>query len=83
MSSQKIALFWPGDYRPEPNESALPNMKEATVQIENALKKLGRRSYHIDGFITRPNESIHKLGPIDDPMIGICVHWIYGPNTVD
>ncbi len=83
MNTQKIALFWPGDYRPEPNENALPNIKEATIQLENALKKLGKRSYHVDGYLTRPHESIEKLGPIQDPMIGVCVHWIYGPHTVD
>ena len=83
MPSQRIALFWPGDYRPVPNENALPNMKEATVQLENALKKLGRHPYTIEGFITRPNESIDKLSKVDDPMIGVCVHWIYGPHTVD
>lgn len=83
MNTQKIALFWPGDYRPEPNENALPNIREATVQLENALKKLGRRSYHIDGYLTRPHEAIERLGPIQDPMIGVCVHWFYGPHTVD
>lgn len=83
MTSQKIALFWPGDYRNLPNESALPNIREATLQLENALKKLGKRSYHVEGYLTRPHEAIEKLGPIQDPMIGVCVHWFYGPHTVD
>ena len=81
--SDKIALFWPGDYRPIPNETALPNIEEATGQLETALKKLGRTSYRIDGYITKPNESIEKLGGIDDPLIGVCVHWFYGPHTTD
>ncbi len=81
--SDKIALFWPGDYRPIPNETALPNIEAATVQMEKALKKLGRASYRIKGYITKPHESIEKLGPVNDPMIGVCVHWFYGPHTTD
>jgi L-fucose isomerase-like protein len=81
--TQKIALFWPGDYREYPNEAALPNIEEATTQLEQALKKLGRESYRIEGYLTRPHESIEKLGPVDDPMIGVCVHWFYGPHTTD
>ncbi len=79
----KIALFWPGDYRKRPNELALPNMQAATEQLEKALKALGRKTYRIEGFITKPNEAIEKLRPIDDPMIGVCIHWIYGPHTTD
>jgi len=79
----RIALFWPGDYRKRPNELALPNMQAATEQLEKALKALGRKTYRIEGFITKPNEAIEKLRPIDDPMIGVCVHWIYGPHTTD
>jgi L-fucose isomerase-like protein len=81
--SDKIALFWPGDYRTTPNESARPNIESATRQLEGALKKLGRASYRIDGYITKPHESIEKLGPVDDPLIGVCVHWFYGPHTTD
>ncbi len=33
--------------------------------------------------MTKPHESIAKLGPIDDPMIGVFVHWTYGPHTCD
>ncbi len=79
----KIAIFWPGDYRDKPNQQALPHMREATAQIEKALAKLGRSSYRVDGFLTKPNEAIEKLGPIDDPMIGVYVHWVYGPHTTD
>jgi L-fucose isomerase-like protein len=81
--AQRIALFWPGDYRPRPNELALPNIGEATVQMERALRKLGRESYRVEGFLTKPHKAIEKLGPIDDPMVGICVHWFYGPHTTD
>jgi L-fucose isomerase-like protein len=79
----KIALFWPGDARPAPNTLALPSITEATRQIERALQKLGRASYRVEGFLTKPREAIDRLGPIDDPMIGICVHWIYAPHTTD
>ena len=51
--------------------------------MERALKRLGRNSYRIEGFITRPHEAIEKLGPVDDPLIGICVHWCYGPHTTE
>lgn len=81
--SDKIALFWPGDYRALPNETALPNIQEATLQLEKALGKLGRESYRIEGYLTKPHESIEKLGPVQDPMIGVCVHWFYGPHTTD
>ena len=33
--------------------------------------------------LSKPHEAIEKLGPIDDPMIGVCVHWFYGPHTTD
>ncbi len=48
-----------------------------------ALEKLGRSPYLVEGYLTRPDESITKLGPIDDPMIGLYVHWTYAPHTVD
>jgi L-fucose isomerase-like protein len=80
---KKVALFWPGDARPKPNELALPSVTEATVQLEQALRKLGREPYRIEGFLSKPHEAIDKLGPIDDPLIGLCVHWLYGPHTTD
>jgi len=80
---QRIALFWPGDGRDKPNEAALPSIAEATRQMEAALAKLGRASYRVEGFLTKPHHSIEKLGPIRDPMIGICVHWFFGPHTTE
>jgi L-fucose isomerase-like protein len=82
-SLRKVALFWPGDYRTKPNEWAKPQISEATAHLQQALKKLGRTPYLVEGFLTRPHESIAKLGPIDDPMIGVFVHWTYGPHTCD
>lgn len=81
--TQPIAIFWPGDYRAKPNELALPNVEQATVQLEAALKRLGRSTYRVPGFLTQPHEAIEKLGPVDDPMIGVCAHWFYGPHTTD
>jgi L-fucose isomerase-like protein len=81
--AQKIALFWPGDARQKPNELAQPNVEEATQQIERALRKLGKAPYRVEGFLTKPHETIERLGPIDDPMIAVCVHWFYGPHTTD
>ncbi len=81
--SKNVAVFWPGDYRAKPNEWALPQSRETTAQLVAALKKLGRSPYVVDGYLTRPDEAISKLGPIDDPMIGVFVHWTYAPHTVD
>jgi L-fucose isomerase-like protein len=79
----RVALYWPGDARRKPNELALPSVEEATVQIERAVAKLGRETYRIEGFIEKPHEAIEKLGPVDDPLIGVCTHWFYGPHTTD
>jgi L-fucose isomerase-like protein len=81
--SQKVALFWPGDYRAKPNEWALDQSRETTRQLSSALRKLGREPYLVEGYLTRPDQAISKLGPIDDPMIGVFVHWTYAPHTVD
>jgi L-fucose isomerase-like protein len=81
--SRKVAVFWPGDYRAKPNEWALPQSRETTDQLMAALKKLGRSPYLIEGYLTKPDTAINKLGPIDDPMIGVFVHWTYAPHTVD
>ena len=80
---KKVAIFWPGDYRAKPNEWARPQVSETTKQLQQALKKLGRQPYVIDGFLTKPHEAIQHLGPIDDPMVGVFVHWTYGPHTCD
>lgn len=79
----KIGIFWPGDYREAANEAALPNARQATEQLEKALQKLGHPSYRIEGFLTRPHEAIEKLGAVDDPLIGVCVHWFFGPHTTE
>ena len=80
---KKIAIFWPGDYRDLPNKAALPEVTAATEQLEKSLKKLGYQPYRIKGYITKPNEAIEKLSNINDPMIGLYTHWVYGPHTTD
>ena len=81
--AKKIACYWPGDQRQKPNELALESVEAATVQIERALTKLGKAPYRIPGFLSKPHEAIEKLGPIDDPIVGVFVHWVYGPHTTD
>lgn len=78
-----IQIFCPGDYRPTPNTLAEPQVQAATQQMERALDRLGRKHTRIDGMLTRPHESIERLGGIDDPIIGIYAHWVYGPHTTD
>src|SRR5262245_49059725 len=82
-SAKKVAVFWPGDYRPKPNAWALPHARAATRQLFAALRKLGRQPYLVPGFLTKPSDSIAKLGRIDDPMVGLHVHWAYAPHTCD
>lgn len=81
--SGKVAIFWPGDYRSKPNEWARSQSEQATEQLIAALKKLGRAPYLVEGYLTRPHQAIEQLGPIDDPLIGVFVHWAYAPHTVD
>ncbi len=83
QTPRRVALFWPGDYRDKPNQWAMPQSREATRQLSAALKKLGRSPYLVEGYLTRPDQAIRQLGPIDDPMIGVFVHWAYAPHTVD
>lgn len=81
--TKQVVIFWPGDYRSEPNTLATPQVKETTEQLCEALKKLGRRPKVIRSFLRKPHEAIEHLGPIDDPLIGIFCHWTYGPHTAD
>ncbi len=56
--TQRIALFWPGDGRDIPNQQAVPSITEATLQMETALKRLGREPYRVEGFLTKPHEAM-------------------------
>lgn len=81
--SDKVAVYWPGDARKVPNDLALPNIEATTVQLERALKKLGRTPYRVVGYLSKPHHAIERLGPIDDPIVGVFVHWVYAPHTTD
>lgn len=81
--SKRIAVFWPGDARQKPNELALPNVEAASQQLERALKRLGREPYRVEGFMSKPHHAIEKLFPIDDPVVGLFAHWVYGPHTTE
>ncbi|MDF3070445.1 MAG: putative sugar isomerase, partial [Polyangiaceae bacterium] len=81
--TNKVAVYWPGDARDIPNQLARPNMEEATAQVIAALKKLGREPYLVEGFLSKPHHAIEKLGPIQDPTVGVFAHWVYSPHTTD
>ena len=81
--AKDVVVFWPGDYRKAPNDLARPHMERATEQVVAALRRLGRRPKVLRSYLTRPDQAISKLGQVDDPMIGLFVHWVYGPHTTD
>src|SRR5688500_19805725 len=81
--SNQVPVFWPGDAREVPNLRAWPYVQAATRQVVGALQQLGREPYLIDGYLSKPHHAIEKLGPVRDPMVGVCVHWFYGPHTTD
>jgi hypothetical protein len=58
-------------------------VKETTTNLIRGLKKLGRKPRVIGGFITKPDQAITRLGGVDDPMVGVFVHWTYGPHVTD
>jgi hypothetical protein len=78
---RRVVVFLPGDYRPKPNELARPNVDKFLGALTGALKKLGHEPKLIDKFLTTPADSIDALGSIDDPMIGVYAHWVYGPHS--
>ncbi len=80
---KEVFLYWPGDGRKIPNDLATPSIEKTTRQLERALRKLGRQPRLIEGFISKPHESIEKLGPINAPMIAVCVHWFYATHTTE
>jgi L-fucose isomerase-like protein len=80
---RKVAVYWPGDARPLPNEMAEPNIRAASQQLEKALRRLGQEPYRVPGFLSKPHEAIEKLGPIQDPLVGVFVHWVYGQHTTE
>jgi len=80
---RRIVLFLPGDYRPTPNELARPNVNEFVAALDGAVRKLGHTPVLLDRFLTSPADAIDELSNVDDPMIGVYAHWVYGPHTTD
>ena len=79
----RITMFLPGDYRPRPNELALPNVRDFVQALEQAIAHLGHQVRLIDRFLTTPADAIEALSGVDEPMIGVYAHWVYGPHTTD
>src|SRR5207247_10996662 len=71
------------EHAAQPNEWPRAQPRAATDQLVAARRKLGRSPYVVEGYLTRPAEAITKLGSIDDPLVGVFVHWAYAPHTVD
>lgn len=78
-----ITIFKPGDYRPTPNELATPNVDAFVAAISGAVRHLGHDVHLIDRFLTTPGDAIDALSGVDEPMIGVYSHWVYGPHTTD
>ena len=66
-----------------PNELATPSSKRRRRSSSARWPGSAASRRRVAGFLAKPHEAIEKLGPIDDPMIGVCVHWFYGPHTTD
>ena len=88
--ARKVAVYWPGDQRLAPNQSALQGVLAATAEMMEALQKVGCAPYLVAAnddpmqtFIAKPADSIRHLTPIQDPTVAICTHWFYGTHTCD
>lgn len=79
----RINLFMPGDYRPTPNQLAEPKVRTFVTALTQAVQHLGHEVRLIDKFLTTPADAIESLSGIDEPMIGVYSHWVYGPHTTD
>jgi L-fucose isomerase-like protein len=79
----RITLFLPGDYRPTPNELAEPNVRTFIAALTKAVTHLGHEVRLIDRFLSTSGAAIEELSGIDEPMIGVYAHWVYGPHTTD
>lgn len=79
----RITMFLPGDYRRTPNELAEPNVRGFVKALTRAVCHLGHEVRLIDRFLTSPGDAIEALSGVDEPMIGVYAHWVYGPHTTD
>ena len=81
---RRVVLFLPGDYRPVPERARRARTSTTFVAaLTAALRHLGHEPKLIDHFLTTPADAIDALSGIDDPMIGVYAHWVYGPHTTD
>jgi L-fucose isomerase-like protein len=62
---------------------ARPNVERFTAALSAALEHLGHQPKLVEGFLTSSADAIDALGHIEDPMIGVYAHWVYGPHTCD
>ena len=79
----RVTMFLPGDYRPVPNSLAEPNVRAFIAAMTKAVAHLGHQTRLIDKFLSTPGDAIEALSGIDDPLIGVYSHWVYGPHTTD
>src|SRR5262245_54043322 len=79
----RVVLFLPGDYRAIPNQLARPNVDAFVANLTGALEHLGHEPVVLDHFLSTPADAIDTLSGIDDPMIGVYAHWVYGPHTTE
>ena len=79
----RVFLFLPGDYRAIPNELAWPNVETFVAALTAALQRLGHDPVVLDHFLSTPADAIDTLSGIEDPMIGVYAHWVYGPHTTE
>jgi L-fucose isomerase-like protein len=81
--ADKVLIFWPGDYRQVANENSLPEVRQLTKQITEALRKLGQSYEVIEQFIRTPHQAIELLGSRRQRMIALCAHWFYAPHVFE
>ena len=81
--SDTINIFWPGDYRAMPNQTALPMLETATAELEKSLSRLGRKHRRVGGFMTTPTRRSTSSARSTTRWSGVFVHWAYAPHTVD
>ncbi len=80
----RITMFLPGDYRPVPNSLAEPNVRDVRRGDDEGGDP-PRASDAPDRQVPRRRRATRSsaLSGIDDPMIGVYSHWVYGPHTTD
>ena len=81
---RRVVCFLPGDYRPIPERArASRTSTRSSRALSGALQRSVTSRSLLDHFLTTPADAIDTLSGIDDPMIGVYAHWVYGPHTTD